>query len=220
MLDDENDPSFKPPWGQLDQEGDVEYSHFLTYRDLGPSRKLLNAALTAKRSHKTFKNLSSLHDWRNRAMAWDRYQESNRDTAITHARIAATDSMAILRARLAIAIATDADPKEIHARQGNVLRAMAIFSSAYGKATDYDHRCADCNTARVLRPGELCKSCHLANVKANSRAAAITAGQDLSLVHCDTEGCETLLTTGDIKAKLTHCARCREAAISTEQVTS
>lgn len=71
----------RQPWDRRRGELPKDFADFVKYRDLGPARSLSKLAREADRGMTRLSMLCRLHDWVDRAAAWDDYMDRERQLA-------------------------------------------------------------------------------------------------------------------------------------------
>lgn len=87
------------PWDQQPNESDKLYTYFCAHRDQGPARRMDKTAKALDKSVNYLYDLSTRHNWKDRAEAWDKHQDEQwakevaterRKMAKEHAQLADT----------------------------------------------------------------------------------------------------------------------------------
>lgn len=86
------------PWARRKRETDRAFAAFCAYRDLGPRRRLRDAAAATSESYKRVKLWSQAFGWADRASAWD----DHRDEVKRRAELEELETMARRHAGVAM----------------------------------------------------------------------------------------------------------------------
>lgn len=70
------------PWERRDTETALSFNAFAVYRDAGAMRSLRKTAREVPTDYKVVANWSVTHQWVDRALAWDRYMDRQRQVAL------------------------------------------------------------------------------------------------------------------------------------------
>lgn len=97
MADDQQEAT--PPWHRRKGESGKAYEAFCVFRDMGPSRSCGRVASQLAKSGSLMRAWKLKWDWEQRADAWDRHLETQRDSAWVRAQTAHPDEIAAMNAR-------------------------------------------------------------------------------------------------------------------------
>jgi len=74
------------PWLRTDNESEKAFHAFVIYRDLRENRSYQEVSKKVGKNRKLIERWSKQHDWTNRAIAFDRYEDSQR-ICVTHEKL-------------------------------------------------------------------------------------------------------------------------------------
>lgn len=161
MAEDQHEQA--QPWHRRKGETGKAWEAFQVYRDLGPTRSANKTAGQLKKAGSLIRAWKLKYDWEERAAAWDRHLEREKDSAWVRSQTAHPDEIAAMNARhaeAALALQQKAllrlaqlDPAQLTPPQvlAYLVEAVKLERTARGEAREEDAAGDDADQDIVVR---------------------------------------------------------------------